>query len=168
MYCHGASELEHNRLTQFNLSALSKRVKSFLSKPPTVFCLIRVDFFIYNKYAIGMYGRMLTPIVCSTNLYCVWSVLTTSVMQDSPIWPYRPARLIKLIITPSRQTRQTVPGICRELGELAFSAQRATLGWSTCWFISQRANLHLISYPPRIIFWSFLKTNNTLHISPGG
>ena len=40
MYCHGASELEHNRFTQFNLSALSKRVKSSMSKPPTYFCLI--------------------------------------------------------------------------------------------------------------------------------
>ena len=46
MYCHGASELEHNRFTQFNLSALSKREKSFMSKPPAVFCLIRVVFFI--------------------------------------------------------------------------------------------------------------------------
>ena len=45
MYCHGAFELEHNRFTQFNLSALSKREKSSMSKPPAVFCLVKVAFF---------------------------------------------------------------------------------------------------------------------------
>ena len=42
MHCHGASELTHNLLTQFNLNALSKREKSFMSRPPAAFCLIRV------------------------------------------------------------------------------------------------------------------------------
>ena len=52
MYCHGASESEHNRFTQFNLSALSKREKSFMSKPPAVFCLIRVVFFYFGGFVI--------------------------------------------------------------------------------------------------------------------
>ena len=51
MYCHGASELEHNRFTQFNLSALSKREKSFMSKPPAVFCLISQGFQLFCKVA---------------------------------------------------------------------------------------------------------------------
>ena len=46
MYCCGVSESEHNRFTQFNLSALSKREKSFMFKPPAVFCSIRVVFLI--------------------------------------------------------------------------------------------------------------------------
>ena len=45
MYCHGAFELEHNRLTQFNLGALLNREKSFTSKTPAVFYLIIVFFF---------------------------------------------------------------------------------------------------------------------------
>ena len=52
MYCHGASELEHNHFTQFNLSALSKREKSFMSKPPAVFCLKRVVFFYFSGFVI--------------------------------------------------------------------------------------------------------------------
>ena len=46
MYCCGVSESEHNRFTQFNLSALSKREKSFMFQPPAVFCSIRVVFLI--------------------------------------------------------------------------------------------------------------------------
>ena len=52
MCCHGASELEHNRFTQFNLSAVSKKEKSFMFKPPAVFCLIRVVFFYLGGFVI--------------------------------------------------------------------------------------------------------------------
>ena len=52
MYCQGASELEHNRFTQFNLSALSKREKSFMSQPPAVVCLTRVVFFYFGGFVI--------------------------------------------------------------------------------------------------------------------
>ena len=52
MYCHGASELEHNRFTQFNLSALSKREKSFMSKPPAVFFLDKGNLFYFGGFVI--------------------------------------------------------------------------------------------------------------------
>ena len=52
MYCHGASELKHNRFTQFNLSALSKREKSFMSKPPAVFLLNKGSLFYFGGFVI--------------------------------------------------------------------------------------------------------------------
>ena len=52
MYCHVASDLEHNRFTQFNLSALSKREKSFMSKPPAVFLLDKGSIFYFCRFVI--------------------------------------------------------------------------------------------------------------------
>ena len=52
MYCHGASDLEHNCFTQFNLSALSKREKSFMSKPPAVFLLNKGSLFYFGGFVI--------------------------------------------------------------------------------------------------------------------
>ena len=52
MYCHGASELEHNRFTQFNLSALSKREKSLMSKPSAVFLREKGSLFYFGGFVI--------------------------------------------------------------------------------------------------------------------
>ena len=46
MYCHGASEFEQSRLTQFNLKALLNKEKSFISKLPSCLVLMSVVCFI--------------------------------------------------------------------------------------------------------------------------
>ena len=46
MYCHGASEFEQSRLTQFNFKALLNKEKSFISKPPSCLVLMSVVYFI--------------------------------------------------------------------------------------------------------------------------
>ena len=46
MYCHGASEFEQSRLTQFNFKALLNRAKSFISKPPSCLVLMNIVYFI--------------------------------------------------------------------------------------------------------------------------
>ena len=46
MYCHGASEFEQSRLTQFNFKALLNEEKSFISKPPSCLVLMSVVYFI--------------------------------------------------------------------------------------------------------------------------
>ena len=46
MYCHGASEFEQSRLTQFNFKALLNKAKSFISKPPSSLVLMSVVYFI--------------------------------------------------------------------------------------------------------------------------
>ena len=52
MYCCGVSESEHNRFTQFNLSALSKREKSFMFQPPAVFLLDKGSLFYFGGFVI--------------------------------------------------------------------------------------------------------------------
>ena len=52
MYCLGASQLEHNRFTQFNLSALSKREKSLMSKPSAVFLREKGSLFYFGGFVI--------------------------------------------------------------------------------------------------------------------
>ena len=45
MYCHGASEFEQSRLTQFNFKALLNKAKSFISKPLPCLVLTSVVHF---------------------------------------------------------------------------------------------------------------------------
>ena len=52
MCCCGVSESEHNRFTQFNLSALSKREKSFMFQPPAVFLLDKGSRFYFGGFVI--------------------------------------------------------------------------------------------------------------------
>ena len=46
MHCHGASEFEQSRLTQFNFKALLNKAKYFISKPPSCLVLMSVVYFI--------------------------------------------------------------------------------------------------------------------------
>ena len=52
MYCHGASELEHNCFTQFNLSALSQREKSLCPS---------CQLFLHEKGSLFYFGRFVIP-----------------------------------------------------------------------------------------------------------
>ena len=52
MHCHGASELEHTRFTQFNLSALLNREKSFMSRLPVFFLLGKSSLFYFGGFII--------------------------------------------------------------------------------------------------------------------
>ena len=45
MYCHGASEFEQSRLTQFNFKALLNKANYFISKPPSCLVLMSVVYF---------------------------------------------------------------------------------------------------------------------------
>ena len=48
MYCHGASEFEQSRLTQFSFKALLNKDNSFISKLPSCLVLMSVVYFILH------------------------------------------------------------------------------------------------------------------------
>ena len=48
MYCHGASEFEQSRLTQFSFKALLIKENSFISKLPSCLVLMSVVYFILD------------------------------------------------------------------------------------------------------------------------
>ena len=67
MYCHGAFELEHNRLTQFNLRALSKRERvPLMSKPATSCFLLDESCLILAGLRFQIKSNVILPILCAS------------------------------------------------------------------------------------------------------
>ena len=79
IYFHGASESEHKRLIRVHFKALSKRTKSFNSRAPSNFFLIRVVFFIFG----GFCYQIKSNTILLTSLAKFFGVSTTLQMNKS-------------------------------------------------------------------------------------